>query len=449
MIEQKLEGNQLPNEIKPVFDELQVLRHLKQAGIKKKLGFTWAYLFQLVFVLIFHQKNWFRLLESRKADSYPAKDAVYRFLNHSAYAWRAFLNSLSTATVKKVVALTSENRVTALVLDDSMFERNRSKKVELLARFKDHATGAYYKGFRMLTLGWTDGHTFLPLDFSLLSSVKSSIQCLAEHVDKRTCGYKRRLESLLPAPQVIPGMVERALQAGITATYILMDSWFTQAPLIGALQKQGLDVIGMVKNDNKRFRVKGRRLSLGDLYYEATPVQGTNRDILRVIRTELTPGIPVMVVFIRHRSHKKEWLALLSTDLSLAPEEVIRIYRMRWDIEVFFKCTKSLLRLQKEFQGRSYDLLISHTTIVFARYIVLAWQHRTSTDPRTLGGLFYELCDEVAALDWVTALQQLVDILTEVAQKASKKISKLIQSQLQHWIAGLPSYIKAYLPISC
>ena len=77
---------------------------------------------------------------------------------------------------------------------------------------------------------------------------------------------------------------------------------------------------------------------------------------------------------------------------------------MRWDIEVFFKCTKSLLRLQKEFQGRSYDLLISHTTIVFSRYILLAWQHRQSTDQRTIGGLFYLLCDEVGTLDWVVAL---------------------------------------------
>jgi hypothetical protein len=39
--------------------------------------------------------------------------------------------------------------------------------------------------------------------------------------------------------------------------------------------------------------------------------------------------------------------------------EIIRIYALRWDIEVFFKCAKSLLRLQKEFQGRSFDLLIS------------------------------------------------------------------------------------------
>ncbi|GAA3413148.1 hypothetical protein GCM10020370_68210 [Paenibacillus hodogayensis] len=35
-----------------------------------------------------------------------------------------------------------------------MFERNRSKAVEMLARFKDHATGTFYKGFRMLTMGW-------------------------------------------------------------------------------------------------------------------------------------------------------------------------------------------------------------------------------------------------------------------------------------------------------
>ena len=113
----------------------------------------------------------------------------------------------------------------------------------------------------------------------------------------------------------------------------------------------------------------------------------------------------------------------------------------------FFKCTKSMLRLQKEFQGLSYDLLVSHTTIVFSRYILLAWQHRQSTDQRTLGGLFYLLCDEVSAMDWMVALQQLLDLINEVATTASKKIANLIKSQLQQWIAGLPSYLKAYLPI--
>lgn len=450
MIEQKQPCNQLPKEIKPAFEELHVLKHLKNAKISKKFGYSAAYLFQLVFVLLFHQKNWFRLLESEKAESFPGKDAVYRFLNHAKFAWRQFLLSLSTATIQKVETLTSDKRVTAFIFDDSMFDRNRSKAVELLARFKDHATGAYYKGFRMLTMGWSDSHSFIPMDFALLSSAKSQINGISDGMDKRTVGYKRREEALLSAPKVIASMIDRAIAAGASASYTLMDSWFTHAPLIKEVLDRGLHVIGMIKNDNKRYLVGGNRLNLKELYLAAPQVEGKKSDILRCIRTELVPGIPVFVVFIRHRSKKKEWLAILSTDLTLTAQEVIRIYSMRWDIEVFFKCAKSMLRLQKEFQGLSYDLLVSHTTIVFSRYILLAWQHRQSTDQRTLGGLFYLLCDEVSTLDWVVALQQLLDLINEVATKASKKLSKLIKSQLQQWVAGLPSYLKAYLPIlSC
>ncbi|WP_168124070.1 transposase [Paenibacillus sp. HB172176] len=448
MIDQQPSFDQLPNEIKPAFQELHVLKHLRSAGFKKTFGYTCSALFRLVFVLLFHQKNWFRLLESKKGEAFPGKDAVYRFLNHSGFAWRRFLLSLSGDTISRMESLTSENREKAFVLDDSMFERNRSKAVEMLARFKDHATGAFYKGFRMLTMGWSDGHSFVPIDFALLSSASSGINGMMEGIDKRSHGYKRRKEAFCSAPQVVAAMLDRALQAGISASYVLMDSWFTHAPLIREVLSRRLHVIGMVKNDNKRYLVGDRRLSLKELYAAAPRVQGKNRNILRLIRTELAPGIPVTIVFVRHRSKKNEWLGLLSTDLSLEASDIIRIYRMRWDIEVFFKCTKSLLRLQKEFQGRSYDLLVSHTTIVFSRYILLSWQHRQSTDARSFGGLFYLLCDEVGELDWAVALQQLMDLIQEVASKAGKKLSTLIQRQLQHWIAALPSYIKAYLPIS-
>jgi hypothetical protein len=44
-------------------------------------------------------------------------------------------------------------------------------------------------------------------------------------------------------------------------------------------------------------------------------------------------------------------------------------------------------------------------------------------------------------MDWVVALQQLVD-----AAKAGKKLSALIQRQLGQWITALPNYIKAYIP---
>jgi hypothetical protein len=446
MIEQKGISNQLPNEIKTAFKELKILEHLRNSGFKKKFGFTCSYLFQVVFVLVFHHKNWFQLLQSNKNELFPGKDAVYRFLNHYGYAWRRFLSSLSSAVITKVHVLAPKDAY--LVVDDSMFDRNRSKSVELLARCFDHAKNCYCKGFRMLTLGWSDGKTFIPLDFVLLSSSKSQINGISTDIDKRSSGYKRRLEALKSAPELVPEMINRALTQGVTASYVLMDSWFTFAPLIQKITQQGLDVIGMVKASNQRYLVGKRSLNLKELYATATPVVGKKR-ILRSIRTQMVPNIPVIIVFVRHRIHKDKWLAILSTDCTLSEEAIIRIYGIRWDIETFFKCTKSLLRLQKEFQGRSYDLLISHTTIVFARYILLAWQHRCNTDERTLGGLFMHLADELNELDWAIALTTLLDLLSDISSQFSRKSQKFINCQLRDWFAGLPNYIKLYLPNLC
>src|SRR5690625_4128757 len=449
MITNNDQHKQLPKEINSTFKELNILKHLRNAGISKSLGFSCAYIFKLIFCLIFEHKNWFHMFESKKSLDIPGKDTVYRFLNQSTFNCRRFLLSMTAGAITKVSKLTRHDRPKVFIIDDSAYDRNRSKHVELLARCFDHASQKmrFYKGFRMLTLGWSDGATFLPIDFSLLSSKKTQINGISEKVDKRSSGYKRRIEALRTAPEQIPDMIARAMKNGIDASYVLMDSWFTQQPLIKELTNQGLDVIGMVKKLKQRYLVNGERVSLDQLYRLATPTDGKN-GILRSIHTTQANGVPVKSICVRKRNKKRDWLGILSTDCTLSDYEIIRIYGMRWDIEVFFKTTKSLLKLQKEFQSRSYDALISHTTIVFTRYIVLSWQNRCSTDDRTIGGLFYELCDEINELDWVVALQQLIELLEDTLKHTNKRIQKLIKSQLQQWVAGLPNYIKAYLPIS-
>jgi len=157
MIANNNQNKQLPNEIKSTFKELNILKYLRDAGITKSFGFSCANIFQLIFCLIFENKNWFRMLESRKSTDVPAKDTVYRFLNQSTFNWRRFLLLLSANTVGKVSKLTRHNRPKVLIFDDSPYNRNRSKHVELLARCFDHASQKmrFYKGFRMLTLGWS------------------------------------------------------------------------------------------------------------------------------------------------------------------------------------------------------------------------------------------------------------------------------------------------------
>ncbi|MNL89650.1 hypothetical protein D3C87_2201070 [compost metagenome] len=53
------------------------------------------------------------------------------------------------------------------------------------------------------------------MDFALLSSTKSQINGITEGTDKRTVGYKRREEALLPSPSVVVAMIDRALAAGL------------------------------------------------------------------------------------------------------------------------------------------------------------------------------------------------------------------------------------------
>lgn len=126
MIDQISQKNQLPKELDSVFSELEMNKHLRQAGIKKSFGFSCSYLFQLVFCLIFQHKNWFLLLNSKKADKFPAKDAVYRFLNQSTFNWRRLLLLLSTVTISKVNRLTDKSRPKVFILDDSAYNQNQS-----------------------------------------------------------------------------------------------------------------------------------------------------------------------------------------------------------------------------------------------------------------------------------------------------------------------------------
>ncbi len=88
----------------------------------------------------------------------------------------------------------------------------------------------------------------------------SGINGIMDGIDKRTLGYKRRQEALCSAPQVIADMLDQAIQTGVSAPYALMDSWFTYAPLIQEVTRRNIQVIGMLKNDNKRYLVNGVRL---------------------------------------------------------------------------------------------------------------------------------------------------------------------------------------------
>ena len=98
---------------------------------------------------------------------------------------------------------------------------------------------------------------------------------------------------------------------------------------------------------------------------------------------------------------------MISTDMNLSETEIIQLYGKRWDIEVFFKACKSVLRLTSECRSLSYDAMCSHTALVFMRYIFLAVEIRENQDNRSVGPLFCLVCDEIADISFSAAMEKL------------------------------------------
>jgi hypothetical protein len=305
----------------------------------------------------------------------------------------------------------------------------------------------------MLTLGWSDGNTFLPLSFSLLSSEKESNRLQGMNaVDKRTNGYKRRKEAIRKSTEVMLDLLKQAKAYMVPASYLLFDSWFSFPGVIRKVLEQELHIICMLKSvPTVKYEYQGQKLTLNKLYATVRKKRGRAKILASIIvgigQMPNGESAQAKIVFVRDRRAKKKWLALLTTDIELSNEEVIRIYGKRWNIEVFFKMSKSYLRLAKEFQGRSYDSMVAHTSIVFIRYIMLALESRNGEDPRTIGNLFYVCCDELQDISLVDALQRLFflieQFLNEQLELADEEISKL----LDYLISNLPSFFKERLAV--
>lgn len=131
------------------------------------------------------------LITGKNTSSF-VKDTVYRLMKMLQINWIRFTTVLAARIIKNaIVPLNSKQRINVLTIDDSMFERNRSKKMKLFAKVYEHTKHSHKLGFRMLTLGSSDGSIFLLVNSVLLSSEnkKNHIND-TDTVDKRTVGYK-------------------------------------------------------------------------------------------------------------------------------------------------------------------------------------------------------------------------------------------------------------------
>ena len=408
----------LKNPILGVLREIGIAKILKQSNfVKREVGHPpFQILLHFVYMLVMNKRQSAFVKQSRDAFG---KDAYYRFVKQSRYNWRKLLMISAAALIRKIEPLHGSGEQRVLIIDDTV-EPKRGKQIEGSCRYlwsnKEHRL---INGVNLVTLNYADTHSTFQLDFAVRhgESRRKEIADFSSRVHHRSNAYKRRVEGLKGKNMLALEMVERALDAGITADALLVDSWYAKPDFIHQAREMGIDVVSRLPNNPRIWHFKGRYKSLQALYDHHRKSRhkqhGTHGKIhyrfFELIAEHHLLG-KVKLLFL-HTG--KELLTFISTDLSLSGKAMIDTYKKRWNIEQGYKDLRSYFGLGKE-ENRIFEALIARITLAMFTYNIVSYINRINHEPKTLGELFRELECELEAL--AISMQLFLQILTKIAE---------------------------------
>lgn len=445
ILPQDKDGQELFNAISTFFSTFRIGNLLHKCNAQKEKGIPVIDIFKYKLCNVFADRSMYMQQKTGSFKESFSKNTFYRFLNSPKTNWLRFTTLLSKKVADTVEPLTSEDRVNAFVVDDSLFERMSCKQTELGSRVFDHTSMKYCKGFRLMTLGWTDGNTFLPVNSCLLASSKErNLIGPVDQCDGRSLAAKRRKLAQTKGTEVMIELLKTAQNAGHHADYVLFDTWFSSPAQLIAVKKLGLDSIAMLKKSSHiYYEYEGKQLSIKKIFGICKKRRGRSKYLLSVnVMVGKDKKIPAKIVCVRNKKNKKDWIAFICTNPELSEEEIIRIYGKRWQIEVFFKTCKSYLQLISECHSLSYDALTAHVAIVFTRYLMISMEQRQSKDDRTLGEIFYFFTDELADITFGESFQIIITAMIESISAIFQPTEEQLAMFIEMFVGQLPEYIR-------
>lgn len=442
------------NHLAPKNDTLSLIHYfLKLIGIgkiarhvnfKRASTITLGAVISWLMSIHFAQRSLFRAKPSEMFSTRTARNV----LNDGRINWQKLVCLIAAKLIASLRKYIDHRRQFAFVIDDTLMSRKCSKKTELLAKTYDHDKHEYVNGYRGLTIGWSDGNTFFPVNFALMSTQTASnlIGHPAQTKDNRTIAGQRRNQAQRGMNDVAIELIKQVLNLGVKATYVLFDSWFTSPKMFWKLRQLGLYGIGMLKCSVKvQYLYRGRHYDIKALYRRLAASNLTRKHNYLyssvVVAQYEGHQFPLKVVFVSKHGCHGQYLVLATTKISLRPEQIIQRYHRRWQIETYFKAAKQYLALDRS-QIQSYYGQCGYIAVVIITFDFLSWQERLNNDPRTLGGMFYEKSDALPEVRFKDALVYLLKLLKQVLKQVKSINDDLIENIVQHFIARLPKNLQ-------
>jgi len=330
------------------------------------------------------------------------KDVYYRSLSNQKINWRNLLFLFIKRYLQLDKRFTApKDDVKCLIFDDTDIEKT-GKKIEGISKTYNHVTKRFIFGYKLLVAGYWNGSVFIPVDFSFhrenkenkikkygLSKKEFKKQKKTIR-DKKNPVYKRVKELNAKKTDMVIQMFRRINQRKIHVDYILFDSWFTSIDLIKTLLSvnKSVNIIGMYKY-NSKLKIDGKELTIKQLRkYRSKLKRSRSMNLYYFQYVGELNGVNVKV-FITKRGVNGAWHTIISTNTNLTFIRTMKIYNIRWSIEVFFKEAKQLLGLGKS-QSTNFDVQIAQTTVIMIQYLLVSLKYRMQAY-ETIGGIFRDI----------------------------------------------------------
>ena len=411
----------------------------KQVNFKRHSAISLTMIIAWLFEARFSRRSFYRAQASPDFSPRTARNV----LNDGRINWQKLLCLVAVKLIGILRPVIDQRRRLALIVDHTLIAHPYSLKTELLARTFDHDHHQYLTGYRNLTIGWSDGNTFLPVNFALMSTRKKQnlVGASARVVDQRTIAGQRRAQAQRKMNEVVIELIRQARNLGVVTKYVLFDSWYSSLQMFWRLKQLGLDSVAMLKRSSKvYYRYRGRAYSVKALYpclLNSRRPQMKDYQYSCIVEADYQGHrFPVKLVFVAKKGFKNQYLVLASTSTQLTPQE----YSRRWSIETYFKAAKQYLRLNAS-QIQSYDGQVAQITITALTYLFLAWQERQAQNDRTLGDLFYLMN---AALPEIKFIEALVYLLKSLQTQTTD----FLDHTLDQFIGYLPQNIQRVLRVA-
>jgi len=259
-------------------------------------------------------------------------------------------------------SIAQKEEVSFYIIDDTVLEKSgRPKHIEGLGWHYSHSKGRVIYGHSMVSSQYRIGSASFPYDFRFYRNEKDASKNKVEFKSKQDI-----------AKDLI-GEFEPFFNEKI---YILLDSWYTSREVIKTAKDRQFDIIGGIKA-NRVFRLhengQKHKLStyvknLRNTSYEEIVL---NDVAFLVRRVECyLPEVGKAVILISKRKKDGSKCFILSTDISLSNEEILRYYSYRWDIETFYLYCKDRLGLG-HYQMRRMKAIEKFCALVFSAFCYL------------------------------------------------------------------------------